>query len=140
MPGLDRLHDLRWYLQRRIDFSVERFRSGALANLQHFPSLDLRGWERWVVGSAAVGSEKAESSKASLSGTASNLRISWLFRRREADPLPGYVGEADKTFTIVWTGTYRIACQAFVYSERNSGRVRTMLGCPTRHIVEPTES
>src|SRR5207248_6214596 len=32
MPSLDRLHR---YLQRRIDFSVDRFRSGALANLQH---------------------------------------------------------------------------------------------------------
>jgi len=39
MPSLDRLHDLRRYLQRRIDFSVHRFRSGALANLQHLSLL-----------------------------------------------------------------------------------------------------
>src|SRR5437879_5249070 len=39
MPSLDRLHDLRRYLQRRIDFPVHRFRRGALANLQHLAVL-----------------------------------------------------------------------------------------------------
>ena len=59
---------------------------------------------------------------------------------RDGDPLPVYIEETDKNFTIGWTGTYRIDGQAFLYSERNSGRVRTILGYPTRHIVEQTGS
>ena len=59
---------------------------------------------------------------------------------RDGDPLPVYIEETDKNFTIGWTGTYSIDGRAFVYSERNSSRVCTMLGYPTRHIVEQTES
>jgi hypothetical protein len=59
---------------------------------------------------------------------------------RDGDPLPVYIEETDKNFTIAWTGTYRIDGQVFVYSERHSGRVRAILGYPTRHIVEQTGS
>jgi hypothetical protein len=59
---------------------------------------------------------------------------------RAGDPLPVHIEETDKNFTIGWTGTYRIDGRAFVYSERNSGRVRTILGYPTRHIIEQTGS
>ena len=59
---------------------------------------------------------------------------------RDGDPLPVFIEETDKNFTIGWTGTYRIDGQVFVYSERNSGRVRTILGYPTRHVVEQTGS
>jgi hypothetical protein len=59
---------------------------------------------------------------------------------RDGDPLPVYIEETDKNFTIGWTGTYRIDGQAFVYSERNSGRVRTILGYPIRRIIEQTGS
>jgi hypothetical protein len=59
---------------------------------------------------------------------------------REGDPLPIYLEETDKNFTIGWTGTYCIDGQAFVYSEQNSGRVRTILGYTTRHIVQQTGS
>jgi len=59
---------------------------------------------------------------------------------RDGDPLPVYIEDTDKNFTIGWTGTYRIDGRAFVYSERNSGRIRTILGYPTRHIVEQTGS
>ena len=34
----------------------------------------------------------------------------------------------DEIFTIAWLGTYRIEGQAFLYSEQNSARVRTILG------------
>ena len=54
---------------------------------------------------------------------------------RQGDPLPVYVEETDKAFTIAWLGTYRIEGQAFLYSEQNSGRVRTILGYPIRHIM-----
>jgi hypothetical protein len=33
---------------------------------------------------------------------------------REGDPLPVYIEETDKNFTIGWTGTYRIDGPAFV--------------------------
>jgi hypothetical protein len=59
---------------------------------------------------------------------------------RDGDPLPVFIEETDKNFTIGWTGTYRFDGQVFVYSERNSGRVRTILGYPTRHVVEQTGS
>jgi hypothetical protein len=59
---------------------------------------------------------------------------------RRGDPLPVYIEETDKTFTIAWLGTYRIEGQAFLYSEQNSGRVRTILGYPIRHIIEQTGS
>ena len=59
---------------------------------------------------------------------------------RQGDPLPAYIEETDKTFTIAWLGTYRIEGQAFLYSEQNSGRVRTILGYPIRHIIEQTGS
>ena len=54
--------------------------------------------------------------------------------------MPVYIEETDKTFTIAWLGTYRIEGQAFLYSEQNSGRVRTILGYPIRHIIEQTGS
>jgi hypothetical protein len=59
---------------------------------------------------------------------------------RDGDPLPVYIDESEKNFTIGWTGTYRIDGRAFVYSERESGRVRTILGYPTAHIIEQTGS
>jgi hypothetical protein len=59
---------------------------------------------------------------------------------RQGDPLPVYIEETDKTFTIAWLGTYRIEGQAFLYSEQNSGRVRTILGYPIRHIIDQTGS
>jgi hypothetical protein len=33
-------------------------------------------------------------------------------------------------------GTYRIDGPAFVYMEKDSKRIRTILGYPTRHILE----
>ena len=59
---------------------------------------------------------------------------------RDGCALPVHIEETDKNFTIAWTGTYRIDGQVFVYSERHSGRVRAILGYPTRHIVEQTGS
>ena len=55
---------------------------------------------------------------------------------RQRDPLPVYIEETDKIFTIAWLGTYRIEGQAFLYSEQNSGRIRTTLGYPIRHIAD----
>ena len=51
------------------------------------------------------------------------------------DPLPVHIEETDKTFAIEWMGTYQIDGPAFMYTE-NLGRVRTILGYPTRQILE----
>jgi len=58
---------------------------------------------------------------------------------QEGDPLPVHIEETDKTFAIEWMGTYQIDGPAFVYTE-NSGRVRTILGYPTRLILEQGKS
>jgi hypothetical protein len=56
------------------------------------------------------------------------------------DPLPVQIEETDKTFAIEWMGTYRIDGTAFLYTEKASKRVRTILGYPTRHILKQSGS
>ena len=56
------------------------------------------------------------------------------------DPLPVQIEEADKTFAIEWMGTYRIDGPAFVYIEKDSKRVRSILGYPTRDILRQSGS
>jgi len=58
---------------------------------------------------------------------------------QEGDPLPVHIEETDETFAIEWLGTYQIDCPAFAYTE-NSGRVRTILGYPTRLMLEQGKS
>jgi hypothetical protein len=55
---------------------------------------------------------------------------------RDGEPLPVHIEETDKTFTIEWMGTYRIDGPAFIYTEKDSGRIRTILGYPTEQILK----
>jgi hypothetical protein len=55
---------------------------------------------------------------------------------QDGDPLPVYLEETDNSFAIGWTGTYRIDGAAFVYADKESMRVRTILGYPTRKITQ----
>ena len=55
---------------------------------------------------------------------------------RDGDPLPVHIEETDKNFTIGWSGQYRIDGRVFIYQEKGSGRVRTILGYPTRKITQ----
>jgi hypothetical protein len=55
---------------------------------------------------------------------------------RDGDPEDVYFEETDTQFAIGWTGEYRIDGDAFVYIDRDSGRVLTILGYPVRRIVE----
>ena len=50
---------------------------------------------------------------------------------RDGDPEPIHIEENDTTFAIDWKGHYRIEGPAFVYFDRDSGRVTTTLGYPT---------
>ncbi len=54
---------------------------------------------------------------------------------RDGDPEPLHLEETDTSFAIGWKGEYRIEGTAFIYADRGSGRVRTILGYPTQKIA-----
>ena len=55
---------------------------------------------------------------------------------RDGDPEDLYFEETDTQFAIGWKGEYRIDGNAFVYIDRDSGRVVSILGYPIRRIAE----
>jgi hypothetical protein len=56
------------------------------------------------------------------------------FRDGENEPI--HIEETDTTFAIGWKGRYRLEGLAFVYSDRDTGRVTTILGYPTERLIE----
>ncbi len=73
-----------------------------------------------------------------------NTGDAWLLDRsdrlatrlaRDGEVEPVHIEETDTSFIIGWKGRYRITGQAFVYSDRESGRVVTILGYPTDKIT-----
>jgi hypothetical protein len=55
---------------------------------------------------------------------------------RDGDPEPIHLEETDTSFAIGWKGNYRIDGPAFVYSDRETGRVTTIIGYPTKKIAQ----
>lgn len=55
---------------------------------------------------------------------------------RDGDPEEVYLEETDARFAIGWKGKYRIEGDAFVYIDKDSGRIVTILGYPIRRIAE----
>src|SRR6201998_2475572 len=55
---------------------------------------------------------------------------------RDGDPEPIHIEETDTTFAIGWKGHYRIDGPAVVYSDRDTGRVATILGYPTEKLSQ----
>jgi hypothetical protein len=55
---------------------------------------------------------------------------------RNADPEPIHLEETDTSFTIAWKGRYHVEGPAFVYVDRDTGRVTTILGYPTQKIAQ----
>jgi hypothetical protein len=55
---------------------------------------------------------------------------------RDGDPEPLYFEETDATFAIGWKGNYHIDGNAFVYIDRDTGRMSSIIGYPTRKIAE----
>lgn len=51
------------------------------------------------------------------------------------DPEPIDIEETETHFTIDWKGHYRIDGDAFLYTDRGSGRVVAILGYPTTKIA-----
>jgi hypothetical protein len=54
---------------------------------------------------------------------------------RDGDPEPFHIEENETTFTIDWKGRYRIAGDAFVYMDRETGRLATIHGYPTHKLI-----
>jgi len=54
---------------------------------------------------------------------------------RDGEAATIQIVETAATFTIEWKGSYRINGPAFVYSDRDTGRVITILGYPTDKLV-----
>jgi hypothetical protein len=55
---------------------------------------------------------------------------------RDGDPEDVSFEETDTRFAICWKGKYQIAGDAFVYIDKDSGRVVTILGYPIHRIAE----
>jgi hypothetical protein len=49
---------------------------------------------------------------------------------------PIHIEETDTTVAIGWKGRYRLEGPAFVYSDNESGRARTILGYPTDQLAQ----
>lgn len=56
---------------------------------------------------------------------------------QDGDPLPVHIEETATNFAIGWNGQYRIDGNAFVYTDKASARMITILGYPTRRIAQP---
>ncbi len=54
---------------------------------------------------------------------------------RDGDPEPIHLEETDASFAIGWKGRYHIEGPAFIYTDRDTGRVTTILGYPTQTIA-----
>ena len=63
-----------------------------------------------------------------------DLLAARLARNGEAELIQ--IAETAATFAIEWKGSYRINGPAFVYSDRDTGRVITILGYPTEKLVD----
>ena len=50
---------------------------------------------------------------------------------RQGDPEPFRIEETETSFAIDWQGHCRIEGAAFIYADRDTGRVTTVLGYPT---------
>ena len=54
---------------------------------------------------------------------------------RDGDPEPIHIDETDTTFAIGWKGHYRIDGPAFIYVDRDTGRMSTILVYPTHQLT-----
>jgi hypothetical protein len=55
---------------------------------------------------------------------------------RDGDPEPIELQETDTDFAIGWKGNYHIEGRAFLYADRQAGRIITILGYPTAKIAQ----
>jgi hypothetical protein len=55
---------------------------------------------------------------------------------RDGGNEPIHIEESDTTFAIGWKGRYRIDGPAFVYADRDTGQLATILGYPTDKLSQ----
>jgi hypothetical protein len=55
---------------------------------------------------------------------------------RDSDPEELYFEETDSSFAIGWKGNYQIDGDAFIFIDRDTARVTTILGYPTRRLAQ----
>src|ERR1035438_1149184 len=55
---------------------------------------------------------------------------------RDGDPEHVHFEETDTSFAIGWKGNYQIEGDAFVFIDRDTSRVTTILGYPTRRLAQ----
>jgi hypothetical protein len=55
---------------------------------------------------------------------------------RDGDPEDIHFEETDTNFAIGWKGSYQIDGDAFVFIDRDTARVTTILGYPTRRLAQ----
>jgi hypothetical protein len=55
---------------------------------------------------------------------------------RDGDPENIHFEETDTSFAIGWKGNYQIHDDAFVFIDRDTARVTTVLGYPTRRLAQ----
>ncbi len=55
---------------------------------------------------------------------------------RDGEELKVHIQENDTSFSVTWTGSYRIEGDAFIYQPKGSRSIRTILGYPTRQITK----
>ena len=58
-----------------------------------------------------------------------------LFSTETGDALTVHVEDTAANFAVEWEGTYRIDGALFVFRDKVSGNVRTILGYPTNQII-----
>ena len=54
---------------------------------------------------------------------------------RDGDALSVHIEDTDTKFAVGWKGIYRIHGAAFVFQDKDSGNVLTILGYPTQRIT-----
>ena len=55
---------------------------------------------------------------------------------RDGDPEDVHFEETDTNFAIGWKGNYQIDGDAFIFIDRDTARVTTILGYPTRRLAQ----
>lgn len=55
---------------------------------------------------------------------------------RDGEALPVHIEDTDTSFAIGWQGKYRIDGDVFVYHDKDSGNVRSIIGYPTQRIMD----
>src|SRR3954453_4383859 len=57
---------------------------------------------------------------------------------QEGVPLPIHIEDTDTSFSVEWKGGYRVEGTAFIYADKGTGRVVSILGYPTDRLSSST--